>query len=125
MKKIVTRKGTLENKLRSVLTGLPNPEPEISKILDAVYDFESANLTTIDKLKKKKQLDSKRIRGALRQTINAHGSITKLLIGSATKRILGALIIDEYKKGDKKYSIKSLIIGFIVGLILSGILYLL
>jgi len=33
----------------------------------------------------------KLINGALKQTINAHGPITKKHIGSATKRILGAL----------------------------------
>jgi hypothetical protein len=33
----------------------------------------------------------KLINGALKQTINAHGPITKERIGSATKRILGAL----------------------------------
>lgn len=33
----------------------------------------------------------KLINGALKQTINAHGPITEKRIGSATKRILGAL----------------------------------
>jgi hypothetical protein len=116
MKKIVTRRGKLESKISVILTGLANPELEVGKILDAVDDFESANLATIDKLKKKKQVDSKRINGALKQTINAHGPITKLLIGSASKRIYGSMLTDEQEK--EKISIK----GFLYGIGLSVII---
>ena len=117
MKKIVTRKGKLENKIRVILNGLANPEPEVGMILDAVDEFENANISTIYKLKKKKQVDTKRINGALRQTINAHGPITKLLIGSASKRIYGSLLSDE--KDKEKISIK----GFLYGVGLSFIIY--
>ena len=117
MRKIVTRKAKLENKIRGILSGLPSPEPEVSKILDAVDDFESANLATIDKLKKKKKITSNRINGALKQSINAHGPITKLLIGSASKRIHGSLLTDEPEK--EKISIK----GFLYGVGLSFIIY--
>ena len=86
MRKIVTRRGKLENKIRVILEG---PTPEVGKILDAVDDFESANIATIDKLKKKKQVTTKKINGAIKQTIHAHGPITKLLIGSCSKRIYG------------------------------------
>jgi len=117
MKKIVTRKGKLENKIRVILNGLANPEPEVGMILDAVDEFENANISTIDKLKKESQVDTKRINGALKQTINAHGPITKLLIGSASKRIYGSLLSDE--KDKEKISIK----GFLYGVGLSFIIY--
>ena len=61
-------------------------------ILDAIDEYEKDNLATIEKLKKEKQVDTKKINGALKQAINAHGPITKVLIGSATKRIYGALL---------------------------------
>lgn len=35
--------------------------------------------------------------GGLREAIRVHGSITKLLTGSAAKRIVGALIAKEKK----------------------------
>jgi len=115
-KKIVTRRGKLENKIRGELA---RPNPEVGKILDAVDDFEKNNIATIDKLKKKKQVDTKRINGALKQTINAHGPITKLLIGSASKRIYGAMLTDEVEK--EKISIR----GFLFGLGVSAVLYIL
>jgi len=115
MKKIVTRRGKLESKIRGILE---SPNAEVGDILDAVDSFESANLATIDKLKKKKQVDSKRINGALKQTINAHGPITKLLIGSASKRIYGSLLTDEVDKEKEKISMK----GFLYGVGLSIII---
>ena len=102
---------------------LGSSTPEVGKILDAVDEFENANLATIDKLKKKKQVDTKRITGALRQTINAHGPITKLLIGSCTKRIYGSLLTNEVEKEDKKISFKSIIVGLIVGVIITTLLF--
>lgn len=115
-KKIVTRRGKLENKIRAELS---KPKPEVGLILDAIDDFEKDNIETIDKLKRKKQLDTKRINGALKQTINAHGPITKLLIGSASKRIYGALLTDETER--EKISIR----GFLLGLTTSTVLYIL
>lgn len=113
-KKIVTRKGKLENKIRAELL---KPKPQIGAILDAVDEFEKDNIETIEKLKRKKQVDTKRINGALKQAINAHGPITKLLIGSASKRIYGALLTDEVEK--EKISIK----GFLLGVATSIVLY--
>ena len=109
MKRIVTRKGKLENKVRDELA---KEFPKLGPILDAVDTFHKDNLATIDKLKKKKQIEAKRINGALKQCINSHGPITKLLIGSASKRIYGALLSnhnEEEKK--KKVSVKSMLIG--------------
>ena len=107
MKKITTRKGRLENKIRLELS---KETPSVGKILDATDAFEKNNIDTINKLKKLKRIDTKRINGALKQTINAHGPITKLLIGSASKRIYEALISGKEKK--QRISIKNIIIGF-------------
>lgn len=84
-----TRKGKLEEKIRLELE-LKNPNIQV--ILKAIDDYELDNLMTIEKLRKEKAVDTKKINGALRQTIKAHGPITMLLIGSATKRIYGSLI---------------------------------
>lgn len=116
MRKNVTRKGRLENKLRAELA---MPKPEIGKLLDAIDEFEADNIATIEKLKKKKQVDTKRINGALKQTINAHGPITKLLIGSASKRIYGSMLTDENEDKKEKVSIK----GFLLGVATSVIVY--
>jgi hypothetical protein len=85
-----TRKGKLEEKIKHELLF---ENPKIETILKAVDDYERDNLETIDKLKKVKLVDTKKINGALKTCINAHGPITKMLIGSATKRIYGALLV--------------------------------
>jgi len=88
-----TRRGKLENKIRiEILQTINTDETLIDMILQHVDEYEKDNLATIEKLKKEKQVDTKKINGALKQTINAHGPITKVLIGSATKRIYGALL---------------------------------
>ena len=51
MRKNVTRKGRLENKLRAELA---MSNPEIGKLLDAIDEFEADNIATIEKLKRKK-----------------------------------------------------------------------
>ena len=94
--KLKTRRGKLEENIR---LELDKPNPSLENILNHVDTYEKDNLATIEKLKKDKIYDTKRINGALKQTINAHGPITKLLIGSATKRIYGSLI-DHTKPND-------------------------
>ena len=48
-----------------------------------VFDvYQEDNLDTIDKLKRDKVYETRRISGALKQTINAHGPIT--MFGAAT-----------------------------------------
>ena len=84
-----TRRGKLEDKISKELVF---EKPKIETILKAVDEYEKDNVDTIEKLRKDKTFDTKRINGALRQSIDAHGPITKLLIGSATKRIYGALL---------------------------------
>ena len=94
--------------------------PSTEKILEAVEVFEEDNLATIAKFKKKKQIEIKRINGAIKQTLQAHPVITKELTGSLSKRIYGALLTNKNEvKESKRYSIKSILIGFILGLISS------
>lgn len=85
-----TRKGKLRNQIENELL---NDKPDINHILAFIDSYEKNNLDTIKKLKRKKDLDIKKINGALKQTINAHSVITKELIGSASKRIFGALLV--------------------------------
>ncbi len=84
-----TRKGKLRE---NILLELGKDAPDINLILESVDDYEAANLATIDKLKRKKIVQTNKINGALKQTIHAHGPITKELVGSASKRIVGALL---------------------------------
>lgn len=92
---------TRYSKLREELQRAINRDnPDIHELIDIVYEYEKRNLETIEKLKRKKIYENKRISGALKQTINAHSVITKKLIGSATKRIYGALL--ENKKSKKE-----------------------
>ena len=120
MRKLVTRKGKLEKLIKDNLSGLINPEPEINNILAAVEEYERDNLVTIEKLRKRYEITTNRINGALRQTINAHGPITKLLIGSASKRILGNLLAGEIT--NNTISIKSMFIGLVLGVLLTSLI---
>lgn len=67
----------------------------VERLVKIIEDYEQDNLNTIDKLKRDKKIEMNRINGALKQTIQAHGPITKELIGSASKRIWGALLSNE------------------------------
>ena len=89
-----TRKGKLKTQIEFELL---KEQPSIDKILEFIDLYEKNNLDTIKKFKRKKQLDIKKINGALKQTINAHGCITKELVGSASKRIYGSLLQVEKK----------------------------
>ncbi len=89
-----TRLGRLESNIK---LELETTSPNINNILKVVKDYEKDNLDTIEKLRKDKTFDCKRINGALKSTITAHGPITKLLVGSATKRIYGALLDNTNK----------------------------
>ncbi len=87
-----------------------------SQIVDTIYLFEkyeNKNLSIIEKLNRVRVLEQNRIKGGLKQTINAHGPIDKKLIGSATKRIYGALLGDG--KSDKIDTF-SFIFGLVVSL---------
>lgn len=94
-----TRRGTLKTKIQRELL---KHKPDIEVILTYVEEYEASNLATIEKLKRKRALEMNRINGAVRQTIQAHGPITKVLIGSASKRIFGALLEDPNQTFFKK-----------------------
>jgi hypothetical protein len=83
--------------------------PNINNILKFVDEYEKDNLDTIDKLKRKRKIDIRRINGALRQTIDVHGHITKVLIGSASKRIYGALLTNNKKRNKFSQVIKKIL----------------
>ena len=87
-----TRRGKLEAKISEHIL-----KKNIKGILDAVDEYEKDNLDTIEKLKRHRSLEINKINGALKQSINAHGPITKQFIGSASKRIYGSLL-DSSKK---------------------------
>jgi hypothetical protein len=90
-----TRGGKLENTIKQELD---KTEPDLATIMDSIYEYEKSNLATIEKLKRDKKIETNRINGALKQTIQAHGPITMTLIGSATKRIYGSILSDEKKE---------------------------
>lgn len=94
-----TRGGTLRRKIQLELY---KAEPKLENILKYVDEYESSNLATIDKLKRKRAVEVNRINGALKSTITAHGPITKVLIGSASKRIWGAMLVDPNQGFFKK-----------------------
>jgi hypothetical protein len=87
-----TRRNKLRKHLEFVLQRMELTETELDFLMLAFDEYEKDNLASIEKLKRERHLETKRISGALKQTINAHGPITKQFIGSATKRIHGALL---------------------------------
>jgi len=93
-----TRRGKLKNNLESNLLNKTVGSNEIEIILKMVDEYEKDNLNTIEKLKRAKKVELNKINGALKQTIHAHGPITKILIGSASKRIYGALLDNQPKQ---------------------------
>lgn len=121
--KLKTRKGRLEHKIK---TEMSKEFPKVDNILKAVDDYQKDNVNTIDKLKKNKKIEMNRINGALKQAINAHGPITKNLIGSAGKRIYGALIVNpnQEEKKSKKVSVRDVLIGLVLGTIITSVMLL-
>jgi len=65
---------------------------DVEGFLKAIDEYEQDNLNTIEKLKLRKDITLRKIKGGLKQTIDAHGPITKELIGSATKRVYGMFL---------------------------------
>lgn len=114
VKRFKSRRSKLQDSLTELLSG---DTKNMAAILSFVDEYEKDNLDTIDKLKRVRQLELKKINGALRQTIDAHGDINKVLIGSASKRIWGALLVSDEFKAKKKFSIKTFIFGLLFGLI--------
>lgn len=114
--KLKTRKGKLEHRVK---TEMSKEYPKVDNILKAVDDYQKDNVNTIEKLKKNKKIEMNRINGALKQTINAHGPITKNLIGSAGKRIYGALIVNPNQEERSKVSVRDVLIGAVIGTIIT------
>lgn len=115
-----TRDGRLKHKISSELE---NETPDINAILHYIRDYEKDNLNTINKLKKTKKVELNKINGALKQAINAHGPITNVLIGSASKRIYGALLNSDINESvDNRMSIKLAIGILVVGMVLGSII---
>ncbi len=121
MKKL-TRKNKLTEKIK---LELQQSAPKIENIVTYVDDYEQDNINTIANLKKDKIYDIKRINGGLKQTIDAHGPITKLLIGSASKRIHGALLDHKDKSQGLSKLEKELLIGLIGSILFNGLLIIL
>lgn len=96
--KYKSREERLKNKLSGLFLNKTITPDKLDSMITAVNEYEKTNLDTINKLKKDKVYETKRISGALRQTINAHGPITMNYIGSATKRIYGVLLDNPNKK---------------------------
>ena len=89
------RKGKLKSKIAFELEAtLPNLEV----ILSHIDEYERDNIAKINKLKREKSSTIRKINGALMQTINVHGPITKNFIGSASKRIYGNLLTNKNNK---------------------------
>lgn len=110
-----TRLGRLKTKIEEELL---KEKPDKENIIKYVDEYQSDNLKTISKLKRKKQIEMARINGAIRQCIDAHGPITKELTGSASKRIYGNLLESGNEKFTfKPISFRDVLIGMIIFLI--------
>lgn len=118
--KYKSREESLKNKINDELS---HKQPNVENIIKAINEFEQANIDTIAKLNRVKKIDDNKIRGALKQTINAHGPITMEFISSATKRINGTLLeCDTFQNSPikvkkEKWSIKSILVATIVNVI--------
>jgi hypothetical protein len=115
VRRFKSRKSKLEESLTEILSGNTK---NIDAILNCVDEYEKDNLDTINKLKRVRQLELKKINGALKQTIDSHGDINKVLIGSAAKRIWGALLESDEFRIKRKISLKTFVIGLLFGLLL-------
>jgi hypothetical protein len=127
--KFKTRIGKLEHNIKVVMD---NEYPKVGDIISAVESYEQDNINTIEKLKRGKRVEMNRINGALKQSINAHGAITKELIGSCSKRIFGSLMEnhnqdeqkEEVQKEQKniKVSLRDILIGVLIGAIATSVI---
>jgi hypothetical protein len=125
MNKIIrTRKDKLMNNLASYFS-----TEDINVILGALDIYEKDNIDTIEKLKRVRKIELNKINGALKQTINAHGPITKELIGSASKRIHGALLdniksnIKLRRRNEWKYTIWIIVLSVVILSLLKAFYY--
>lgn len=115
-----TRKGRLEFKIGEELS---KDKPNLDKIISSIEDYQLDNLKTIYRLKRNKKIEINKINGSLKQTIDAHGPITKELIGSCSKRIYGSLLSTKKRDKFRKISIRDVLIGIIISAIVFIILF--
>jgi len=108
-----TRRSRLKHRIMGELS---KTNPNIDTVIDIFEEFETDNINSINKLKRKKKVTLRKISGALKQSISAHGPITKELIGSASKRIYGNILDSE--NDIDKISIRDIIFGFVLCVIL-------
>jgi hypothetical protein len=97
-----TRRGKLYNKIKNELS---KNEVNIDVILNYVDQYEKDNLNSIEKLKRLRTLETKKINGAIKQFLNVHPTLTKVLVSSLSKRIYGALLEDKKYQKDNKIKI--------------------
>jgi len=88
----------LQYKLNTYILNKTITENEINMIIGFVRDYEADNINTIEHLMRERVIESNRIKGAIKQFLNNHPVLTKELIGSLTKRILGAQLSNKKKK---------------------------
>ena len=96
---------------------LKSETPSVDNLIGYFNEFENHNLETIKKLKRERLYEAKRISGALRSTIDAHSVITKELIGSATKRILGSVMVNNTKNSIKRNTFFNIFVITILAII--------
>jgi len=109
------------DKLETEIQELYNKgELSAKNIVNLFKKYEESNLNKIKKLNKRRSFEHNRIRGGLKQTINAHGPIDMNLIGSATKRISGLLITDE--NVIPRIAFNSFVWGVIIGSLITLLL---
>ena len=97
---IATREGKLRH---NISYELASKNPNIDKIMIHIKQYEKDNLDTIEKLRRVKKIETNKIKGGLKSTIQVHGPITMILIGSATKRIYGSLLADSNTQKENRF----------------------
>jgi hypothetical protein len=107
-----SRDKKLQYKLETYILNKTITPNEINMIIGFVRDYEADNISTIDNLMRERVIESNRIKGAIKQFLHHHPVLTKELIGSLSKRIMGSLVtnkkvkketlIDKIKKWIKK-----------------------
>jgi hypothetical protein len=91
-----------------------------NEVINVFKKYEESNINKIKKLNKRRLIEYNRIRGGLKQTIDAHSVITKELIGSATKRIYGNLLANDELVSKTNFTpfIWGLIVGSLIVILL-------
>jgi len=113
-----TKQTKLKNAIKFNFLNKTLTNEGVETLMGMIENYEKINLSIIEKSKKEKLIESRRISGALKQSIHAHGDITKELIGSATKRIMGTLLSNQPSKKSNKF-IKPFLIGLTMGVVLT------